>query len=61
VVPIEIANKYTGLSLAERPVILKMHGAIDRDDPQRNSYVLTEESYIDSSQVRTSATRSPSR
>ena len=30
VVPIEIANKYTGLALAERPVILKLHGAIDR-------------------------------
>jgi hypothetical protein len=47
VVPIEIANKYTGLSLAERPVILKMHGAIDRHDSERDSYVLTEESYID--------------
>ena len=45
--PIEIANKYTGLALAERPVILKLHGAIDRDDAKRDSYVLTEDSYID--------------
>ena len=47
VVPIEIANKYTGLALAERPVVLKLHGAIDRKDDTRDSYVLTEDSYID--------------
>jgi hypothetical protein len=47
IVPIEVANKYTGLALAERPVILKLHGAIDRDDSERDSYVLTEDSYID--------------
>ena len=46
-VPIERPNKYTGLALAERPVILKLHGAIDRDDADRDSYVLTEDSYID--------------
>ena len=33
VVAIERPNKYTGLALAERPVILKLHGAIDRADP----------------------------
>jgi hypothetical protein len=31
VVPIELPNKYTGLALAERPVVLKLHGAIDPD------------------------------
>jgi hypothetical protein len=41
------ANKYTGLALAERPAILKLHGAVDRDDKERDSYVLTEDSYID--------------
>ena len=46
-VPIKAANKYTGLALAERPVILKLHGAVDRDDTTRDSYVLTEDSYID--------------
>jgi SIR2-like domain len=47
VVPIERPNKYTGLALAERPVILKLHGAIDRDDFRQDSYVVTEDSYID--------------
>ena len=47
VVPIEIPNKYTGLALGERPVILKLHGAIDRVDSGRDSYVVTEDSYID--------------
>ena len=44
---IEIPNKYTGLALDERPVVLKLHGAIDRDDTSDDSYVLTEDSYID--------------
>jgi SIR2-like domain len=47
VVPIERPNKYTGLALEERPVVLKLHGAIDRDDAKRDSYVVTEDSYID--------------
>jgi hypothetical protein len=47
VVPIERPNKYTGLALDERPVILKLHGAIDRSDPKRDSYVVTEDGYID--------------
>jgi hypothetical protein len=47
VVPIERPNKYTGLALAERPVVVKLHGAIDRGDPKRDSYVVTEDSYID--------------
>lgn len=47
VVAIERPNKYTRLALAERPVVLKLHGAIDRDDSKRDSYVVTEDSYID--------------
>jgi SIR2-like domain len=47
VVAIERPNKYTELSLAERPVILKLHGAIDRSDSKRDSYVVTEDSYIE--------------
>src|SRR5262249_55060160 len=31
----------------ERPVVLKLHGAIDRREPKRDSYVVTEDSYID--------------
>ena len=47
VVPIGRPNKYTGLAPAERPVVLKLHGAIDRGDSKRDSYVVTENSYID--------------
>jgi hypothetical protein len=41
------ANKYDRLVPDERPVILKLHGAIDRIDSRRDSYVITEDSYID--------------
>ena len=47
VVPIERPNKYTELDLAERPVILKLHGAVDRLDAKGDSYVITEDNYID--------------
>jgi SIR2-like domain len=47
VIPIEVPNEYTALSLDERPVILKLHGAVDRRDGKRDSYVITEDSYID--------------
>ena len=47
VIPIRRPNKYTGLDLAERSVVLKLHGAIDRADANRDSYVITEDSYID--------------
>jgi hypothetical protein len=47
VVNIERPNEYTGLAPTERPVILKLHGAIDRADDRRDSYVITENSYID--------------
>jgi hypothetical protein len=47
VVAIERPNEYTGLALAERPAILKLHGAVDRRNFRGDSYVITENSYID--------------
>ena len=44
---IERPNEYTDIALSERTVILKMHGAIDRRDADRDSYVITEDHYID--------------
>ena len=44
---IERPNEYNGLSLSKRTVILKIHGAIDRRDSERDSYVITEDHYID--------------
>src|SRR5262249_40631768 len=35
-------NIYRELSLASRTVILKIHGAVDREDAARDSYVITE-------------------
>lgn len=46
-VPIERPNKYAALALSERTVILKLHGAFDRSDPKGDSYVITEDNYID--------------
>jgi SIR2-like domain len=44
---IERPNEYHHLSLEERTVILKIHGAIDRRRPERDSYVITEDHYIE--------------
>jgi SIR2-like domain len=41
-------NKYTGLPVTlERPAILKLHGCLDRKSASDDSYVITEDSYID--------------
>jgi hypothetical protein len=40
-------NEYTGLVRDQYPVILKIHGAVDRLDEDRDSYVITEDHYID--------------
>jgi len=45
--PIDVPNEYADLSLDERTVILKLHGAVDRADSARDSYVITEDNYID--------------
>jgi len=44
---IERPNAYEGLAIDERTVILKIHGAVDRADSDRDSYVITEDHYID--------------
>jgi hypothetical protein len=44
---IEQPNIYRGLSLKKRTVILKIHGAVDRLNALRDSYVITEDNYID--------------
>jgi len=44
---IERPNEYRDLSFGARPVILKIHGAVDRIDQERDSYVITEDHYID--------------
>ena len=40
---------YTGISLDERSVILKVHGAVDRHERRsfNDSYVISEDHYID--------------
>jgi NAD-dependent SIR2 family protein deacetylase len=43
--PIEIPNDYRELD-SETPIILKIHGAIDRDLPDRDSFVITEDDYV---------------
>jgi hypothetical protein len=35
------------IALGERTVILKIHGGVDRDDSDRDGYVITEDHYID--------------
>ena len=40
-------NRYDDLALDERTLILKIHGAIDRDEAERDSFVITEDHYID--------------
>jgi SIR2-like domain len=40
-------NKYDALSLDQGTVILKIHGAIDREEAERDSFVITEDHYID--------------
>jgi hypothetical protein len=47
VIVIDRPNEYRGLSLDERSIILKIHGAVDRGNPERDSYVITEDHYID--------------
>ena len=44
---IDKPNEYSALSLDERSVILKIHGAVDRTNRDRDSYVITEDHYID--------------
>jgi DNA-binding SARP family transcriptional activator len=44
---VAVPNAYAELSLAERPVILKVHGGVDpRPDRNRESFVVSEDDYI---------------
>lgn len=45
--PIPRHTDYRGLDLAQRPVILKIHGAVDRSDESEDNYVITEDHYVD--------------
>ena len=40
-------RKYTGISPDERTIVLKIHGGIDRRGLAHDSYVITEDDYID--------------
>jgi class 3 adenylate cyclase len=44
---IDRPNKYLGLALNERAVILKIHGAVDRVNGGEDSFVVTEDDYLD--------------
>jgi SIR2-like domain len=46
-VTIHEPNTYRDLTTAKRTVILKIHGAVDRADESRDSFVITEDHYID--------------
>ncbi len=43
---IERPNEYRGLMLKQRAAILKIHGAVDRNAPEHDSFVITEDHYI---------------
>jgi hypothetical protein len=40
-------NEYTGVSTTQRPVVLKIHGTVDRRDGSEDSFVITEDHYIE--------------
>jgi hypothetical protein len=44
---IDKPNEYRGVSLDQRPVVLKLHGAVNRGNPDLDSYVITEDDYIE--------------
>jgi len=45
--PVRVTQQYRKLMLDDTPTVLKIHGAVDRDDETRDSYVVTEDHYID--------------
>jgi hypothetical protein len=47
IVLIEKPNEYLAVNPEQRVVILKIHGNMDRVDPERDSYVITEDHYIE--------------
>jgi hypothetical protein len=45
--PIMRPNEYRGLMAGDRTVILKVSGGIDRDNADRDSFVITEDDYLE--------------
>jgi SIR2-like domain len=45
--PREVIPNKLDIELSDRTVVYKMHGAIDRRQPSRDQYVITEDDYID--------------
>lgn len=46
-VAIDNPARYREFALEERSVILKIHGDVDREDSERDTFVITEDHYID--------------
>ena len=44
---IRVPNTYDAVDSDVRTVVLKIHGAVDRDDESQDSYVITEDHYIE--------------
>jgi hypothetical protein len=44
---IDRPNKYLGLAVDKRTVILKVHGALDRANPENDSFAITEDHFLD--------------
>jgi SIR2-like domain len=44
---IENIKEYRDLDLEKRSLVLKLHGSVDRFDADRDSYVITEDDYIE--------------
>ena len=44
---IRVPNAYDALDPDQRTVVLKIHGAVDREDERHDSYVITEDHYIE--------------
>lgn len=45
--PREVNPNKLDIVVAERTIVYKMHGAVDRKEPSRDQYVITEDDYID--------------
>jgi hypothetical protein len=45
--PEEVGAQDLRFDVAEAPVVFKMHGAADRANPERDSYVITEDDYVE--------------
>ena len=45
--PREVSPNRLDIELGERTVVYKMHGAVDRKQPSRDQYVITEDDYVD--------------